>query len=79
MIGKQAVVLGQLGTLALRQNDLNEARRRYLEALAIFRANMANRKAKPCCGTSWAWSRKRPKTGPRPNGATKRAWRLKSA
>ncbi len=32
-----AVVLGQLGTLALRQNDLNEARRRYLEALAIFR------------------------------------------
>lgn len=32
-----AAVLGQLGTLALRQNDLNEARRRYVEALAIFR------------------------------------------
>jgi tetratricopeptide (TPR) repeat protein len=32
-----AVNLGQLGTLALRQNDLNEARRRYLDALAIFR------------------------------------------
>jgi tetratricopeptide (TPR) repeat protein len=33
---QQGVVLGQLGTLALRQGDLNEARRRYLEALRLF-------------------------------------------
>jgi tetratricopeptide (TPR) repeat protein len=34
-----AVVLGQMGTLALMQNDLNEARRRYLEALDSDRKN----------------------------------------
>ncbi|HRQ23301.1 MAG TPA: tetratricopeptide repeat protein, partial [Anaerolineales bacterium] len=28
--------LGQLGTLAMRQGDLNEARARYLEALSLF-------------------------------------------
>lgn len=32
----EGIVLGQLGTLALRQGDLAEARRRYLEALALF-------------------------------------------
>ena len=32
-----AVVLGQMGTLALKQNDLTEARRRHTEALAAFR------------------------------------------
>ena len=33
----EAVVLGQLGTLALLQGDLTEARRRYLEALEFDR------------------------------------------
>lgn len=32
------VALGQLGQLALAQNDLAEARRRYVEALSTFRA-----------------------------------------
>ena len=34
----EAVVLGQLGTLALRQRDYPEARRRYADALAAFQA-----------------------------------------
>ncbi len=34
----KGVDLGQLGTLALEQNDLAEARRRYVDALATFQA-----------------------------------------
>jgi tetratricopeptide (TPR) repeat protein len=33
----QAVVLGQLGTLAMNQSDLNAARKLYLEALGLFK------------------------------------------
>jgi len=32
----EGAILGQLGTLAMRQGDLNEARVRYLEALGLF-------------------------------------------
>jgi tetratricopeptide (TPR) repeat protein len=32
----EGVILGQLGTLAMMQGDLNEARVRYLEALSLF-------------------------------------------
>lgn len=32
----EGVVLGQLGTLAMLQGDLNEARKRHLEALSLF-------------------------------------------
>ena len=67
-------VLGQLGTLALRQNDLNEARRRYLEALDDLPRNERTANAKPWRGTNWAWSHKKREIGPRPNGATRRAW-----
>ena len=36
-IRNAATVLGQLGTLALRQGDLSEARERHQEALSLFR------------------------------------------
>ncbi len=38
MRARLAVIQGQLGTLALMQDDLAEARRRYREALDRFRA-----------------------------------------
>ena len=66
-----AVNLGQLGTLALRQNDLNEARRRYLEALASF-APTASRRAKRRMWHQLGMVAEEAHDWPRPKGAIRR-------
>jgi len=70
-----AAILGQLGTLALRQNDLNEARRRFLEALAIFR-NMGEAQMEAVAWHQLGRVAEEAKDWAEANAATRRVWQL---